>query len=1410
MKRQSLESSLPLLAPRSHASVARYRHSNELQKADNNVIRNDPALFSESQAAPTHNTMRSRKPKSNSPFLLSSQSAERLKKQKSDASDTFAERSQLKETTTKTSDAMHREYLLSESDRIMEDWVGVYDEEKHQFTSYALFIESKLDHIQQSLISVVGRPHPLETAACCATLWKMPGLLSCYQTLLQKLAIIVQSAVYGTSIQSSSSLSPQRISSMPMKDLVRYFYGQSAYFHKVQTLQTQYETFRNLKDPLVVQNLPWRDLLTIVGSTPLESLIDAIISVLPTSKYSLLITLLDRKRLANQRLEGTRQKRPWKIFVARPYFTDDESIQKESAHLNFTTVQSRNESIDDDVEIPVNAEELPCLSCTQIARVISISAHTFSTSGREMLIHALVDILEIESFKDVFKVFEKHARKQTLEHLELSDSLYHLGMVVRQIPEVPEVLFQLYLAMYSIDQRIVRGKEAQIKSLFFGKLLSSVMDSFFLSDLARNLSHEHWVVLCREMELLHPKKTESVLKSNDIPLISDLYSDKQRENPQGEERHTTIDDPMLDTFDQLQNLVQEFLADKQVHSARLSQMIRLILIPKLSNEKNIQSVLKSCWDRLSTDTKLQQFRQLFASFGNESQFSKVTILQLLDSAFTTLDPNDKKKWLQEKKIVIDEPEDKEIVEAISDDDPYQLGKFTSKLMKITIDTKFKWTECILKHLIADKQYRVYEGKLLKLIRKIQKHAKSTNAKMNITAATHAIEEILIPFGNSDRQKISQRLAEKMTQMAISIPLELEADIRSQMPINVSERTEKDIVSENWSVDSLRTEAVESEENRVNTLIRKEDSVSENIDLIALREPHTKSERQNPINVRMTATIATQTIDSMNTTKNLPSDSNATHQETNNNENSHDTIHEVESAVSVPALSLRTILSHNTGKKKRIHKINQNAVPRAISNLVTSWQMNVDQLAQFSKKTITAVLRSISEAYGDFLTSERRKKSSVESSVRSKKMTFAKSVYQSFLHSYGLPGIADIHLLALSIAVENYRSQHLRVEFFAQFLFQERNTKEMDSYLEFLEFLVCGEITKSSTAISSLSQTTTQSSVASRQRHQRISIPDKEIWLVSIEKAIEAAEHCFKAMKKQSVEHFCEKIAFSAKTKAENGVNVDVLLQLVLQEWRDEQVRRNNHLRDAFHAGDVDGDGQLTSAEFSKIILSIDRDREIGDILLMYSDTLRQTASSSIDANTFLQVAREYDLDKVPWDEEVELHTISSSVEDLDATWALGGVRVFFLGTLDVLSNGLSPTHSLRTCKGAGCGCLKCIVDGFIGFQKMRVDAKVAQSISQDVIVSDELVWTRFWHLMRQLHEATNDRTDTLAENGGLVMEAEVPRSNTSRRNAVPNFLFPNVKCVSGALGKAHDVEMEIFDSERIRMQFSHLYVQKDR
>ncbi|GMF65513.1 unnamed protein product [Phytophthora lilii] len=525
-------------------------------------------------------------------------------------------------------------------------------------------------------------------------------------------------------------------------------------------------------------------------------------------------------------------------------------------------------------------------------------------------------------------------------------------------------------------------------------------------------------------------------------------------------------------------------------------------------------------------------------------------------------------------------------------------------------------------------------------------------------------------------------------------------------------------------------------------------------------------------------------------------------------------------------------------------------------------MNTDQLVQFAKKSLANVLKIIADAYSEMLTATRRKTQQQRLSYATPRgsgrtLSLSQIVYQSFLHSYGLPGIADMHLLAFSCAIETYRVQHLRVEYFARFCFEEVPKADLTNYLEFLECIVCDDLTGTMMASHLPGPITTPSSggnagnsrglpqqtmntppVASKRSRfiPRISVPDKENWLITLDRAQEIAQLCFRDMRKTTVTTFCENLATIAAqgnstallpppssaapatetTGVEAMINVDHLLQLVIAEWRLEQVRRERHLLDSFRAGDVNGDGQLTSAEFTQIVLSIDASRDLGDILLMYSDTLRRTGCEQLNAEVFLQVAREHELTRVVWQGDGDLYGVVNEVTDMEATWA--HVRGFFVGTLEALARDLPPSHFLRICEGAGCGCLKCLLDGYVGFQKMRREFALAQKQQQQpghlgrrnsyIGVSSQLVWARFWHLMRQLHDAAAESDGIVTPWEGVQYTHEqpvqplAPRSNTRRRDSLPNFLFPDTERITAKMSELH--HPEAFDAPTIHTQFAYL------
>eukprot|EP01048_Picozoa_sp_COSAG05_P040239 COSAG05_NODE_20497_length_279_cov_0.566667_2_plen_60_part_01 len=58
---------------------------------------------------------------------------------------------------------------------------------------------------------------------------------------------------------------------------------------------------------------------------------------------------------------------------------------------------------------------------------------------------------------------------------------------------------------------------------------------------------------------------------------------------------------------------------------------------------------------------------------------------------------------------------------------------------------------------------------------------------------------------------------------------------------------------------------------------------------------------------------------------------------------------------------------------------------------------------------------------------------------------------------------------------------------------------------------------------------------------------------------------------------------TALYRVTNMVHIDDLMMIILDEWRDAAAAREAELLAVFKAYDVDGDGNLDLAEFTKIV-----------------------------------------------------------------------------------------------------------------------------------------------------------------------------------------------------------------------------------
>ncbi|EGZ04663.1 hypothetical protein PHYSODRAFT_343051 [Phytophthora sojae] len=137
-----------------------------------------------------------------------------------------------------------------------------------------------------------------------------------------------------------------------------------------------------------------------------------------------------------------------------------------------------------------NSAKLDQLSA-QICRAITHNAASFSSSGRDMILCAIVGLVDADSFRAL-----RSSREDVLfAYLTFTEGMDQLELVVDALPNAGESLFRLYLATCSSrvgdlpDEKTLGGEmvpRPSPKDVFFLKLLSPDMGFFFLSDLEKN------------------------------------------------------------------------------------------------------------------------------------------------------------------------------------------------------------------------------------------------------------------------------------------------------------------------------------------------------------------------------------------------------------------------------------------------------------------------------------------------------------------------------------------------------------------------------------------------------------------------------------------------------------------------------------------------------------------------------------------------------------------------------------------------------------------------------------------------------------------------------------------------------------------------------------------------------------
>jgi hypothetical protein len=486
--------------------------------------------------------------------------------------------------------------LLASPDEIHR-WLATYETEKHQFASFALFTEMKLDEIHDRYVMHAARPNAVEAAACCATLLKMPGLVACYHSLLEKLAIGLLSVVY-LPVEQDSDDQPC-FDDASMATLVRGFYARKPYFQRVQELEMQAREARSLTDPSVLLSLTVDEIQTMALQIPVRVLSEGIVRAyarhLPHLDY-----LLERVQETKLQLQLE--------------FYQLHGRRRRVAKQRSTASGLAREEDDEEEEDPDYPVTIPLTSSAQICRAIAQHAATFSASGKEMILCSMLEHIDVESFKDVFKRFDAHGKTCFLHHLSVLESSDHLQLILEALPNAGEMLFRFYHGICGSGSGT--GRSDDPKHVFFHKVLSAEMEFFFLCDLAAYLTDEQWTLLSQEYD-----KHVQARKARRLRLRRRILDGEDQDDGDGADGEDEEEGEVVATasrkigasgaagsLEQFQTMVANYLHRHKLTSADLWWLLQTALMPSLE-EAEISACIDYCMDRLP---QVGRWRKLLA------------------------------------------------------------------------------------------------------------------------------------------------------------------------------------------------------------------------------------------------------------------------------------------------------------------------------------------------------------------------------------------------------------------------------------------------------------------------------------------------------------------------------------------------------------------------------------------------------------------------------------------------------------------------------------------------------------------------------------------------------------------------------------------------------------------------------
>ncbi|EQC26118.1 hypothetical protein, variant [Saprolegnia diclina VS20] len=1103
-----------------------------------------------------------------------------------------------KSTLLPSANAPGREILQAQrylcADAEVEHWLQTYEAEKGQFTSFALFTEYKLDQLT-NFTAEAGRPNVIETAACFAALYKMPGILGSYKSLLQKIVIGLEYSIYGSShfgakmdglhfhMAQASEAAPSAIG-----DVVRSFYQRKPFFVQLRELEHDQALTSHL-------GLPRR--------TTVRNLTDADkVRVLEVCSADLIERGLQR-------------------------FPDD--IRKALGRK--LAGQSRHEPSDASSSTP-----------SQICRQILALAKVLDTDTKGIVVAGLLDELSlVERTEAILNTLGPEGEALVLANI--------LGRDEAQLARIRDSLVFVADPMCLVHMYFCSSPGC--RAGFLEVALGARHEYDFLNDLMSALSPDQRRQLA-EATTPRPVSATMLTPRRLHEALTALAASPTPFAPL--EQKALFHDvcKLLQTWTTSEHINLEHFVIDAVYSSIVSRDGKLRLLKTLLKGDGAKTIVAdylgslSLADRLALDAHslflLEPFKKHVAGMTNEMR---------LNVLFATMEAI--AKDLEAHGV------DLETAKPVK-----SIQRYVRELFGLAVSAGGNPAAPRPSvHPAAPAAVLSSATVQAAVVPAVAPTAPPIEAAPTSSTSAphtppHLVEvgqtvattlEVLRQLEPEARATILQSLAASMPEVAPNGPRSLEMQLVSGLSAEdvaqllqramrrASTSTFEAVVSNVVATYNAtgRAELLDDIVEGAFGAMPPTESTAPNArhKLLALREISDRRVSSTPSTSRGLRRFSDSTLHER-ALRSLPEgtasvacqtdDDGAALPATASGNGGGDDDDEPVQVRKAP-LTVIALLKKSKNKKK----LDRSVVPNAFASLVTSWKINSDQLAQYCKKPLGVVLKLISDVYAEKLYRRKRETKPLKAN------SLARICYQTLLHAYGLPSIADMHLIALGVALDQYRSDCLRVDAFCKFVYHEVPAAELRHYLNCLETLLEMDV---------------DDDAPKKGRVSRLPVPDRADWDIPLERAMDAATHCLASMRPAAIAAFLEKLLRGKSPRADVGdevVAADVFLDLVVAEWRDEQSRREAHLRDAFRAGDNNGDGVLSFAEFQRIVLSIDKRLDDADVLLLFSETLRRTGSDSIDAETFLSVAKENGLDEKAWMADDDLGATVNSLADLN-------------------------------------------------------------------------------------------------------------------------------------------------------------------